>query len=70
VFHLSKKGDNGMLGLGDFWVSLVFVLCLGSVLLCVVYGIVKWNKDGEPGKKEIAEEKRWGRDEKKIEKQL
>jgi hypothetical protein len=40
-----------MLGLGDFWVSLVFVLTLGSVLLCVVYSIVKWNKDGGPSKK-------------------
>jgi len=59
-----------MLGLGDFWVSLVFVLCLGSVLLCVVYGAVKWNKDGEPSKKELAEEKRWDREEKKIEKKL
>jgi hypothetical protein len=59
-----------MLGLGDFWVSLVFVLCLGSVALCIVYGIVKWNKDGEPSKKELAEEKRWGREEKKIEKKL
>jgi len=59
-----------MLGLGDFWVSLVFILMLGSVALCVVYGIVNWNKDGEPGKKEIAGEKRWDREEKKIEKQL
>ena len=46
-----------MLGLGDFWVSLVFILMLGSVALCVVYGIVNWNKDGEPSKKEIAGEK-------------
>ncbi|HEX9933853.1 MAG TPA: hypothetical protein VGB38_01550 [bacterium] len=59
-----------MLGLGDFWVVLVFVLTLCSVLLCVVYGIVKWNKDGEPSKKELAEEKRWDREEKKIEKKL
>jgi hypothetical protein len=59
-----------MLGLGDFWVSLVFILTLGSVALCVVYGIVNWNKDGEPSKKEIAEEKRWDKEEKKIEKQL
>ena len=59
-----------MLGLGDFWVSLVFVLCLGSVLLCVVYGLANWNKGGGPGKKEIAEEKRWDKEEKKIEDKL
>jgi hypothetical protein len=59
-----------MLGLGDFWIALVFILTLGSVALCVVYGIVNWNKDGEPTKKQIAEEKRWGKEEKKIEKRL
>jgi hypothetical protein len=59
-----------MLGLGDFWVSLVFILTLGSVLLCVVYGIVNWNKEGQTSKKETAEEKRWGKEEKRIEKQL
>jgi hypothetical protein len=59
-----------MLGLGDFWVSLVFILMLGSVALCVVYGIMNWNKDGEPSKREIAEEKRWDKEEKKIEKHL
>jgi hypothetical protein len=55
-----------MLGLEDFWVSLAFALTVGSVILCVGYGIVKWNKEGEPGKKEIAEEKRWGKEEKKM----
>jgi len=59
-----------MLGLGDFWVALVFILNLASVALCVVYGIVNWNRDGEPTKKEMAEEKRWGKEEKKIEKRF
>jgi hypothetical protein len=59
-----------MLGLGDFWVSLVFVLMVGSVILCIAYGAARWNNDGEPGRKELAEEKRWGREEKKMEKKL
>jgi hypothetical protein len=59
-----------MLGLGDFWISLVFVLMIASVALCIVYGVVRWNKDGAPGRKELAEEKRWGREEKKIQKKL
>ena len=59
-----------MLGLGDFWVALVFILNLASVALCVVYGIVNWNRDGEPTKKEMAEEKRWGKEDKKIEKRF
>ena len=59
-----------MLGLGDFWVSLVFVLMIASVALCIAYGAARWNKDGGPGRKELAEEKRWGREEKKIQKKL
>ena len=37
-----------MLGLGDFSVSLAFILCLLSSLVCVVYGAVNWNKGEEP----------------------
>ena len=36
-----------MLGFGDFWVALAYILCLGSTLLCVVYGILHWNDDEE-----------------------
>lgn len=36
-----------MLGLGDFWVGLVFVLMAASVVLCVVYGAKNWNSDEE-----------------------
>jgi hypothetical protein len=59
-----------MLGLGDFWVSLGFVLTVASVILCVWYGAVNWNKDGGSSKKELAEEKRWDQEEKKIDKKL
>ena len=47
-----------MLGLGDFWVSLIFLLTILSTILCVVYGIMYWNKDGESSTAEIAEEKK------------
>ncbi|MCK4965987.1 hypothetical protein KAS50_03085 [bacterium] len=56
-----------MLGLGDFWVSLIFLLTILSAILCVVYGIVYWNKDGEPTSVEIEEEKKWDKEEKEIE---
>ena len=35
-----------MLGLGDFWVSLVFVLMILSMVLCVAYGAKFWDRDG------------------------
>jgi len=59
-----------MLGLGDFWVSLVFVLCISSTVLCVVYGAMNWNKDGEPSAAEILEKKRWEKEERDIDEKL
>jgi hypothetical protein len=59
-----------MLGLGDFWVSSAFLLCILSSLLCIIYGAMNWNKGDEPSKQEIEEEKKWDEEEKKIEENL
>ena len=49
-----------MLGLGDWGVSLAFLLTLASAALCVVYGFVNWNKPGLAEEiREIAEEEAW-----------
>jgi len=44
---------------GDFWVTLAYGLTLGSVILCVVYGAINWNKPNEDMEKEIREEADW-----------
>lgn len=54
-----------MLGMGDFQIFLVYSLCVLSALLCIGYGVFKWNKGGEVSKKEIEEEQDW--DKKEIE---
>ena len=36
-----------MLGFGDFWVLLAFSANVIIVLVCVLYGIVNWNRGGE-----------------------
>ena len=59
-----------MFGLGDFWVSLVFVLILLSSLLCVIYGAVNWNKGGNEDAKLDTEEQQWQVEEKTIEETL
>ena len=48
-----------MLGLGDFWVSLVYVLIILSTVLCVVYGALNWNKDGHDDATLADEERLW-----------
>ncbi|HPG39959.1 MAG TPA: hypothetical protein PLP19_11160 [bacterium] len=58
-----------ILGLGDFNVSLVFILLILSTLLCVIYGLVKWNEDGDDVKIS-GKEKQWDKEEKNIEETL
>lgn len=36
-----------MLGLGDFWVLLAFSANIIIVIICVVYGVINWNRGGE-----------------------
>ena len=53
-----------MLGLGDFGVSLAYLLSLGATLLCIVYGYINWNKPKqEEEDREIAEEEAWEQEE-------
>jgi len=59
-----------MLGLGDFWIALAFVLTLLSSLLCVVYGAINWNRGDEPSKQEIAKEAQWEKEEREIDETL
>ena len=33
-----------MLGIEDKYVALAYILCIASTLLCVVYGVINWNK--------------------------
>ena len=39
-----------MLGLPDASIWLAYVLSVGSALLCVIYGIVNWNKGNDSDK--------------------
>lgn len=59
-----------MLGLGDFWISLVWMLVILSTLLCVVYGALNWNKESAEDEKILEEEKRWESEEQRIEETL
>jgi hypothetical protein len=43
-----------MLGLGSAEMALAYILCILATVLCVIYGIVKWNDAGKYG--ELVEE--------------
>jgi len=52
----------------DLGVSLAFYLTLLSTLLCVVYGIINWNKGDEESNEVLL--KKWAEDEKKLNEEL
>ena len=58
-----------MFGIEDFSVSLVYLLCILSALLCLVYGIVNWNK-GEPDVQDVSKTANWEEEETNVEEKL
>jgi len=48
-----------VLGIPDFWIWSAYLLCILSALLCIVYGIVNWNKGANVDESQIKEEKTW-----------
>ena len=48
-----------MLGLADFGIWTVYMLCILSAVACVVYGLYNWNRGGDDENKQIEEEVKW-----------
>ena len=57
----------GLFGIEDASVSLVYLLCIASAILCVVYGALTWNKGDEPVEEQDV---KWAAEEKKVEEEL
>ena len=53
-----------MLGIDDSYVLLGYLLCIGAVLLCAIYGLLTWNRGAEDTD---ADDIRWVAEEKKVE---
>lgn len=56
-----------VLGIDDPWVWGAYVGSILVTLLCVVYGIINWNKGGDDEEEEIKEEVDWHKKEKEME---
>lgn len=39
-----------MLGLTDASIMLAYLISIGGAVLCVIYGVINWNKDGQDNK--------------------
>jgi hypothetical protein len=58
-----------MLGIKDPIILLAFLLCLISTVICVVYGAMKWNADGDEAES-TDKDRQWDEEEKKIKEEL
>ncbi|HEX3013068.1 MAG TPA: hypothetical protein VHO92_02180 [Methanobacterium sp.] len=56
-----------VLGIDDPWVWSAYILTILSMLLCVVYGALNWNKGDEDEGTQIKEEMEWHKKEKEME---
>ena len=59
-----------LIGIPDPSVAAAYILLILAVLLCTVYGIVNWNREGEISEKELLDEKKWSQEEIEIEQDL
>ncbi len=50
-----------LLGFADFSITLVYVLCIASALVCVIYGVVNWNKGNGNGESRSEEMDKGGK---------
>lgn len=56
-----------VLGINDPWIGGAYIGCILVTLLCVVYGILNWNKGGEDEELQVKEEVEWHEKEKEME---
>lgn len=56
-----------MIGIEDKWVALAYLLSIGSMLMCVVYGWINWHRGSEQIQ---AEDISWAKEEDKVEEKL
>jgi hypothetical protein len=59
-----------MLGFSSVNIFLAYTLTILSAVACVVYGILNWNKGGDPDEKELNQEKQWMKEEQELDKEL
>ena len=66
---MSFLGIDSVLGIEDPWVWGAYVLCILSTLLCIFYGLLRWDRGLLDEEEEIEEELSWEKKEDKMEKE-
>lgn len=66
---MNKVGGESMeiLGIPDPWVWGAYISCILVTILCIVYGVLNWNKGDEDEEGQIKEELEWEKEENEME---
>lgn len=56
-----------MFGIEDKSVILAYLLCILSTLICIVYGVINWNKGSESVD---SQDVKWAKEEDKVDKEF
>ncbi|THB68910.1 MAG: hypothetical protein D6B27_01575 [Gammaproteobacteria bacterium] len=59
-----------MLGIDDPIIAFVYIANIVAVSICIIYGIINWNKGADNEAEEIAEEELWEKEEAKLDEEL
>jgi hypothetical protein len=59
-----------MLGIQDPWISLVYLLCIFSTILCLAWGIWHWNESSDVDEESAEAIARWAAEEDIVEEDL
>ncbi|MCL5269471.1 MAG: hypothetical protein M1457_02705 [bacterium] len=57
-----------MFGIEDGWIWSAYLLCLLATLLCIFYGAIHWNHDGN--ETPTPEDQTWAKEEEKVDEAL
>lgn len=69
AFNQNIGEDIMVLGIQDPGIWLAYILCIASSLLCVLWGIFKWNAEEKSAEPE-EEVRHWAEEEDKVEQEL
>ncbi|NPV00568.1 MAG: hypothetical protein HPY53_04215 [Brevinematales bacterium] len=59
-----------VLGIPDPSIWIAYLLLIALTLLCIIYGIINWNKQGDISDEEAKEEKQWSKEEIELEEEV
>ena len=59
-----------MLGFEDGSIAFVYIANVVAVIICIIYGVINWNKGAETEAEEIAEELKWEKEEAEMDQDL